>query len=355
MYEQIKYLCSRIHTVEWSGVLFYKVEGTIKDPSNMKITLVDILPMDKGSTATTSFNMDSRYDDYLMEEHPEYLENGYQTALIHSHHNMEVYFSSTDDEELIDNTKTHNYYLSLIVNNNMDFVAKVAFRGEIAYSIPVLDIQALDENGTSYKIADSKEKIYTQSQVYAYDCDIEVEDTSTVDKSFISKVNGICKTVVKGVSNKVKKFTPSKPNKKTFSLQDVYSEEFWEDDLGNDFTHSPFDALGSTEESPFDKAIIQTLLCGQTPKKSDTLDSVLNRISLNEYDTEQMITNRFEAYYPAVYESCFGDSTDDKEFILNTQEIIDRIDEQESYFPIMSGAKKLLIAMLNIFEEQNNG
>ena len=44
-----------------------------------------------------------------------------------------------------------------------------------------------------------------------------------------------------------------------------------------------------------------------------------------------------------------------KEFILNTQEIIDRIDEQESYFPIMSGAKKLLIAMLNIFEEQNNG
>lgn len=41
---------------------------------------------------------------------------------IHSHNTMGVFFSGTDWGELEDNAPNHNYYLSLIVNNFMDFL-----------------------------------------------------------------------------------------------------------------------------------------------------------------------------------------------------------------------------------------
>lgn len=60
VYDQIKYLCKEISTEEWSGSLFYKVEGSIKNPEEMKITLESILPMNKGSVSYTEYATDSR-------------------------------------------------------------------------------------------------------------------------------------------------------------------------------------------------------------------------------------------------------------------------------------------------------
>ena len=55
----MNYLCSKMPQNEWSGVLFYKVQGSIKDPANMVCTLVDILLMDKGSHTATDFSYDN--------------------------------------------------------------------------------------------------------------------------------------------------------------------------------------------------------------------------------------------------------------------------------------------------------
>jgi hypothetical protein len=41
VYNQIQYLCQQIAKVEWSGILFYKTEGSIQDPSSFKITLME--------------------------------------------------------------------------------------------------------------------------------------------------------------------------------------------------------------------------------------------------------------------------------------------------------------------------
>ena len=69
---QIQYLCQQIPKVEWSGILFYKVEGSIKDPENMKIILEDILPMHKGTKAYTEYSFDERVIEYMMNnEHLE--------------------------------------------------------------------------------------------------------------------------------------------------------------------------------------------------------------------------------------------------------------------------------------------
>ena len=44
VFNQIQYLCQQIAKVEWSGILFYKTEGSIQDPETYKIILEDILP-----------------------------------------------------------------------------------------------------------------------------------------------------------------------------------------------------------------------------------------------------------------------------------------------------------------------
>ena len=63
----------------------------------MIITIEDILPMDKGTAASTEFTYDERYVQFLMNKE-ERLD--YKSGLIHSHNNMAVFYSGTDQEEL---------------------------------------------------------------------------------------------------------------------------------------------------------------------------------------------------------------------------------------------------------------
>jgi len=63
---QIQHLCKEISKVEWSGVLFYKTEGSIKDPENMVITLEDILPMHKGTGTYTEYSFGPEVVEHVM-------------------------------------------------------------------------------------------------------------------------------------------------------------------------------------------------------------------------------------------------------------------------------------------------
>lgn len=83
--EQIKYLNNKIFNEEWSGILFYKLTGTVEKIEELEIQLVDILPMDKGSTAATNFEYNKVFIDYL-DKNP-HLTDCVQ-GLIHSHNNM---------------------------------------------------------------------------------------------------------------------------------------------------------------------------------------------------------------------------------------------------------------------------
>ena len=81
---KIRFLCNKIHAVEWSGTLFYDIEGTFED-NNLVVTCKDIYLMDIGSAAYTEFNMSPDVISY-MAQNPELLD--YKTGLIHSHNNM---------------------------------------------------------------------------------------------------------------------------------------------------------------------------------------------------------------------------------------------------------------------------
>ena len=88
--EKIRHLCSVVHEVEWSGVLFYKKEGSFES-NDLKITCVDIFPMDIGSGGFTDFDDTPDIAAYRCE-HSELLDEGIYEGLVHSHNNMSKEF-----------------------------------------------------------------------------------------------------------------------------------------------------------------------------------------------------------------------------------------------------------------------
>ena len=178
--DKIKFLCSKIPAHEWSGVLFYDVQGSIKDPSTFKIICKDLYLMDKGSVAATEYAYDESLIDFRMT-YPE--TNKYRIGHIHSHNSMGTFFSGTDNSELCDNSEFHNYYLSVIVNNKFDISARIAFRG----TRQPMNIMAKDENGDEYSIVAAQQ----ETVLFYYDC--EFTHSVNFSEDFLKRVDQIIK------------------------------------------------------------------------------------------------------------------------------------------------------------------
>lgn len=177
---KIAYLCKIISEVEWSGILLYKIkEGSIKHPENLVIEIKDIIPMDRGTKTFTSFSLNEtkrNFEDSIIEDrHIDYCEKHedaiyWKMGLIHSHNTFDAFFSGVDISELQDNIKSHNFYLSLIVNNAMKPVAKIATLVE-GESTGEYIFKGKDENGEDYVLKTTTGTHKKQIMV-DYDCDI---------------------------------------------------------------------------------------------------------------------------------------------------------------------------------------
>lgn len=180
---KIKYLCMEIPKVEWSGILFYKVNGSISSHAGFECIITDILPMDMGSKSYTEYQFDQTVADYIEEDDERF---DWKIGHIHSHNTMRTYFSGTDMSELNDNSEFHNYYLSLIVNNFMDMTAKIAYRA----TTEGFSYKAIDENGEYY----SKKLYMAQTYLVIHDCIIESPtEEINISKEFADRVAHIKK------------------------------------------------------------------------------------------------------------------------------------------------------------------
>lgn len=121
--KKIRFLCKNIWDIEWSGVLFYKVEGAFEDKS-LTIRCVDLFQMDIGTSAYTEFNVSPDMATYMVD-HPKLLEEGIYQGLIHSHNNMATFFSGTDTATLSAEGNDMAHFVSLIVNNAGKYTAGV--------------------------------------------------------------------------------------------------------------------------------------------------------------------------------------------------------------------------------------
>lgn len=118
--DKIRYTCRQVWNTEWSGVLFFKYEGSF-DNDDLTIICEDICIMDIGSSTYTEFDMNPYVISYMTDN--DLLDC--QVGLIHSHNNMATFFSGTDLETLRVEGNDRNNFVSLIVNNAGTYTAAI--------------------------------------------------------------------------------------------------------------------------------------------------------------------------------------------------------------------------------------
>jgi hypothetical protein len=178
-------LCLVHPNMEWSGVLFYSNAGDV-------ITLEDLLFMDSGSAGYTEYETDVAVVKYMMKIN--FLEKGWKMGHIHSHHNMAVFFSGTDMDEIYTNAPNHKEYLSVIVNNKFDIAGKLSTAQDV-------EIKFFNKSGNDMGFTPSPATYYNIT-----DCDIKMieEDFAAryvaviAEKDRIAKEKASKTTVLKG-------------------------------------------------------------------------------------------------------------------------------------------------------------
>lgn len=226
--KKIRHLCNRVHSVEWSGTLFYTYSGTYED-GTLEIRCVDIFPMDIGTSAYTEFDMSPDVIAY-MTGHPELLDC--QVGLIHSHNNMATFFSGTDTTTLREEGNDRNHFVSLIVNNEGIYTAAITRK----------IIERKVTNTTfSYKTFDNIEKTGTRTteveeEVIAYNM-LDIIKEGEVIEPFLEIDERL--NVIRKNKDKVKKastpstyypFTPLRYSEKGEKIKQptLFDEDFLE-------------------------------------------------------------------------------------------------------------------------------
>lgn len=158
-------------------MLFYETEGEFGE-DNFKIIAKSLFLLDIGSKAYTEYDPADPDLIKFLGENPTALMM--KKGHIHSHNTMDVFFSGTDNDELIDNCGFHNFYLSLIVNNKNEMCAKIAFKAKsIADSQITMSYRNQEGKEKQRKIVNQKET----EGVYVYKCQI-TKEAEVVEDSF---------------------------------------------------------------------------------------------------------------------------------------------------------------------------
>lgn len=331
---QIKFLCREIPDEEWSGILFYSVEGTISDFTNMKVKIEHIFPMNKGTATFTEYSFNEDVVEYRMN-HPESL--SWKIGHIHSHNKMRVFFSGTDMEELEDNSPLHNYYLSLIVNNFMDTKAKISFLGKSE------GYKCINEKGEEYTL----ELEEPESTMFTYDCDITTpENAISIEDEFKDRVTHIIKQAQLKRASYDKAKPQSLSNK--FDKINYFNDPFTDDIPAKDHSKPGYYKTAPTKTK---RTIIDftRFICrlGDVVL-NDNLEAALTDIELSDMNRFTFITELVSSY-PTLYENYWGQSTME-EFVENTYQVIEALEDYDEDYLFIADAVKGLKSMLTKME-----
>jgi hypothetical protein len=218
VWHKMQYLCTHIDKVEWSGCIFYDIKGSLFNPESIKINILDLIPLDKGSEAFTTYNFDERVLNYMVAM--DYLEH--KIGHCHSHHNMNTFFSGTDLSELYENSETIKPYLSIIINNRYDFSCKLAFR---TTKLMKYKYQYQDIDYSKCELEDYKET----EVIMIYDCDVIAPKKELI-------VDGLFLQQFKDINKPKKVISTTKSNLKPIGFKNqnqTYQTNLF--DFGNDY------------------------------------------------------------------------------------------------------------------------
>lgn len=171
IHQKINLLCNLFTNIEWSGVLFYDYTGEFN--KDMVLTIRDILPKDLGDASSTSYDVDANIPAFMLKHKLTRCRMGH----IHSHHSMATFFSGTDTNTLTIEGAESIHFLSLIVNNDNEYSAKITIKTEITDDIHTIILR--NENSKSFGdvvFESNKKKEITkiEKSIIVEYCDVEI-------------------------------------------------------------------------------------------------------------------------------------------------------------------------------------
>lgn len=126
-----------------------------------------------GSVGYTDFEVDGEDMIDMYTEKPELMDQ--RTGLVHSHHGMDTFFSGTDTDELHEKAM-NGLYLSLILNNDWEPIAKLAWGGQVERKIE----SKWDWSTIGIKTKNSE----TEKMDVVYELDLNVEMEGEAQATF---------------------------------------------------------------------------------------------------------------------------------------------------------------------------
>lgn len=194
---KIRTACQQFPNREWSGAAFYKItylNGKDKESaalSDIRIDVLDFCLQDIGSSSYTEYDLDATVASYIADHMDTLM--GAKVALLHSHNTMKAFFSGTDMDTLKEQASQCNNVLSIVVNNDGNYVAKFTQK---EYIQQVDDITTDTVTTTSYSLLgesnksnqevshDFKYNVSNYHNIKVYDCDILRPLNVSIDKDF---------------------------------------------------------------------------------------------------------------------------------------------------------------------------
>lgn len=215
---------------------------------------------------------------------------------IHSHNVMNVFFSGTDTEELVVNSEFYNYYLSLIVNNKNEMVAKIAFR---------VDVETTEKTILKYRDNEGeikqKEVTTTKEDVAAYAYDCEIIKADVVGENFRKRIDFLREAKVVARQERYTNYSGKESPVIPFPGEPLPGE--------SDF-HSPTGKGPRVEENPgekrgdinevFDRRNFMAKWFLLAPDNTKSLNKVLKMLDKRFYGGISIDQNALTSFYETV-------------------------------------------------------
>lgn len=194
---KIRTACQQFPKREWSGAAFYNItylNGKDKESATLldiRIDILDFCLQDIGSSTYTEYDLDATVASYIADHMDTLM--GAKVALLHSHNSMNAFFSGTDLDTLKEQASQCNNVLSIVVNNDGNYVAKFTQK-EIVHQVDDITTDSVvtssysllgEVNKSSQEVShDFKSNVSDYHNIKVYDCDIFRPLDVPIDKDF---------------------------------------------------------------------------------------------------------------------------------------------------------------------------
>ena len=291
--DKIRYTCKQVWNTEWSGVLFFKYEGSFSD-DDLTIICEDICIMDIGSSTYTEFDMNPYVISYMTDN--DLLDC--QVGLIHSHNNMATFFSGTDLETLRVEGTDRNNFVSLIVNNAGTYTAAITRKVKSRSIKEELSYEFFGEGS----MQSTEEYVDEAVEIEYFNLKIEKEGEVIEFTNIKDRLEEIRKQ--KEEESKKVKIPPYSPSYGTpnYNFSAFNRESKTETPKSTPKQQSLFDVKDLPEDNvqiPYGKDIFDKSIIDQIITQLITCNVLV-------IDTNKIDLNRWVASMPTIYEKRFG-------------------------------------------------